>query len=67
MSEQRPESQSVHGPLQEYRSEKRERETKAKTQEERIREYLTEVAGGVGDARPVGDEKGAESSRPRPN
>lgn len=28
---------------EEYRSEKRERETKAKTQEERIREYLTEV------------------------
>ena len=29
--------------LQEYKSEKRESETKAKTQEERIREYLTEV------------------------
>ncbi|CAK9012245.1 unnamed protein product [Durusdinium trenchii] len=29
--------------LMEYLSEKRERETKAKTQEERIREYLTEV------------------------
>lgn len=29
--------------FQEYKSEKRERETKAKTQEERIREYLTEV------------------------
>jgi len=28
---------------EEYKSEKRERETKAKTQEERIREYLTEV------------------------
>lgn len=26
-----------------YKSEKRERETKAKTQEERIREYLTEA------------------------
>eukprot|EP00435_Cladocopium_sp_Y103_P069952 s1096_g34.t1 len=31
------------GSTREYRSEKRERETKAKTQEERIREYLTEV------------------------